>query len=263
VSTADQSFRLEGKVVLVTGASRGIGAAIAMEAAEAGAEGIVLAARGLDALEVVRKEIVGSGILPDAAVECVSVDVIDEDSVDAMVRQVVERFGRVDVLVNNVGGTSFKLPLTEIRVDGWRKTLELNVTSVFLTSRAVLRTWEEAPGARGRSIITVGSTASFHGRARLSAYVSSKHALVGLTRTLARELAPVGARANLVAPHLVETELTKNQQQSDFREQSLRDIPLGRWAEAEEVARVVRFLASDAASYVTGTFVLVDGGHES
>ena len=93
--------------------------------------------------------------------------------------------------------------------------------------------------------------------------MSSKHALVGLTKTLARELAPTGARANLVAPHLVETELTQAQQQREFRERSLQQIPLGRWAETEEIARVVRFLASDAASYVTGTCVLVDGGHES
>jgi 3-oxoacyl-[acyl-carrier protein] reductase len=263
VSAPDQPFRLEGKVVLITGASGGIGSAVAMEAAEAGAEGIVLAARRPDPLELVRKEIVGSGHIRENAVLCAAVDVTDEESVDAMVRQTVDRFGRVDVLVNNVGGASFKVPLTEIRADGWRKTVELNLTSVFLTSQAVMRTWDHGLQRPGRSIVTVGSSASFHGRPRLAAYVSSKHALVGLTKTLARELAPIGARANLVAPHLVETELTKAQQQSEFREQSLREIPLGRWAEATEVARVVRFLASDAASYVTGTFVLVDGGHES
>lgn len=259
MSASDKAFRLEGKVVLVTGASRGIGQAVAREAAEAGAEGIVLAARRPEALKAVREGIEPIG----CAVECVVADVTEEESADAMVERAVDRFGRIDVLVNNVGGAPFKVPLADIRAEGWRKTVELNLTSVFLVSRAVMRTWRDAPGGVGRSIVTVGSSASFHGRAQLSPYVSSKHALVGLTRTLAHELAPSGARANLVAPHLVETDLTVAQQQRDFREQSIAQIPMGRWAEPKEVARVVRFLASDAASYVTGTFVLVDGGHES
>jgi 3-oxoacyl-[acyl-carrier protein] reductase len=259
VNASDQPFRLDGKVVLITGASRGIGEAIAEEAAKGGAEGIVLAARRPEALEVVGKEISARG----CPVECAVADVTHEDSVDAMVCQALDRFGRIDVLVNNVGGASFKLPLADIRAQGWRKTVELNLTSVFLSSRAVTRTWQCGPERAGRSIVIVGSSASFHGRPGLSAYVSSKHALVGLTKTLARELAPSGARANLVAPHLVETELTRAQQEPEFREKSLHQIPLGRWAEATEVARVVRFLASDAASYVTGACVLVDGGHES
>ena len=259
VNESDRPFRLDGKVVLITGASRGIGQDIALEVAEAGAEGVVLAARGADALECVARELSVAG----CPVECAVVDVTNEQSVDTMTRLAITRFGRVDTLVNNVGGASFKLPLADIRTDGWRKTIELNLTSAFLTSRAVVRTWQDDPGRAGRSIVTVGSSASFHGRPGLSAYVSSKHALVGFTKTLARELAPMGARANMVAPHLVETELTKAQQQAEFYEQSLRQIPLGRWANAQEVARVVRFLASDAASYVTGTYVLVDGGHES
>jgi NAD(P)-dependent dehydrogenase (short-subunit alcohol dehydrogenase family) len=259
VSASDQPFRLDGKVVLITGASRGIGQAIALEAAEAGAEGIVLAARRPKALATVGDEISARGCPAEVAV----VDVTHEESVDAMVDRALNRFGRIDVLVNNVGGASFKLPLADIRTEGWRKTVELNLTSVFLTSRAVMRAWQSNAEHDGRSIVIVGSSASFHGRPGLSAYVSSKHALVGLTKTLARELAPAGARANLVAPHLVETELTKAQQQPEFRERSLDQIPLGRWAEAKEVARVVRFLASDAASYVTGTCVLVDGGHEA
>jgi 3-oxoacyl-[acyl-carrier protein] reductase len=259
LNAADQPFRLDGKVVLITGASRGIGQAIALEAAEAGAEGIVLAARRPDALATVGEEIAGRG----CPTECAAVDVTLEESVDAMVDQALDRFGRIDVLVNNVGGASFKRPLTDIRADGWHKTIELNLTSVFLTSKAVMRAWQLDPEHAGRSIVTVGSSASFHGRPGLSAYVSSKHALVGLTKTLARELAPSRARANLVAPHLVETELTTAQQQPEFRERSLEQIPLGRWAQAQEVARVVRFLASDAASYVTGTYVLVDGGYES
>jgi 3-oxoacyl-[acyl-carrier protein] reductase len=259
LNAADRPFRLDGKVVLITGASRGIGEAIALEAADAGAEGIVLAARRADALATVGEELSDRG----CRAACATVDVTHEASVEAMVDQAIARFGRIDVLVNNVGGAPFKVPLVDIRADGWHKTIDLNLTSVFLTSRAVMRTWHMDAEHAGRSIVTVGSSASFHGRARLSAYVSSKHALVGLTKTLARELAPSGARANLVAPHLVETELTTAQQQPEFLERSLQEIPLGRWAQAQEVARVVRFLASDAASYVTGTFVLVDGGHES
>jgi NAD(P)-dependent dehydrogenase (short-subunit alcohol dehydrogenase family) len=260
VSASDGPFRLEGKVVLVTGASRGIGRAVADEVAEAGAEGVVLAARSAEPLAAAGEEIATATGCP---VELATVDVTDEASVDAMVTQALDRFGRIDTLVNNVGGASFKVPLADIHLHGWRKVVELNLTSVFLTSRAVVRAWQDAPGLSGRSVVTVGSSASFHGRPRLAAYVSTKHALVGFTRTLARELAPLGARANLVAPHLVETELTRAQQQPEFREESLRQIPLGRWAEPPEVARAVRFLASDAASYITGTFLLVDGGHES
>jgi 3-oxoacyl-[acyl-carrier protein] reductase len=255
--SSDHVFRLDGKVALITGASRGIGEAIALEAAEAGAEGVVLAARRPVALALVSEELRARG----CPTECAVADVTHEESVDAMVDQALARFGRIDVLVNNVGGASFKLPAAEIRADGWQKTLELNLTSVFLASKAVMRTWQTGAERPGRSIVTVGSSASFHGRPGLSAYVSSKHALVGLTKTLARELAPTGARANLVAPHLVETELTRTQQQAEFRARSLKEIPLGRWADAQEIARVVRFLASDAASYVTGTCVLVDGGH--
>jgi 3-oxoacyl-[acyl-carrier protein] reductase len=259
VNPSDRAFRLDGKVVLITGASRGIGSDIAAEVAEAGAEGVVLAARGSEALERVAKELSVLG----CPVECAVVDVTDEQSVEQMTRQALSRFGRIDTLVNNVGGASFKLPLHEIRSGGWDKTIALNLTSAFLTCRAVTRTWQVDPGRPGRSLVTIGSSASFRGRVGLSAYVASKHALMGLTKTLARELAPVGARANMVAPHLVETELTTAQQQTDFREQSLREIPMRRWAEAKEVARVARFLASDAASYITGTFVLVDGGHDS
>ncbi|GAA2448179.1 3-oxoacyl-ACP reductase FabG [Actinomadura vinacea] len=257
MNAADGAFRLDRKVVLITGASRGIGRAIAVEAAEAGAEGVVLTARRPAGLEAVRAEIAPIG----RPVECVAADVTDEESVDAMVRHAMDAFGRIDVLVNNVGGASFKVPLADTRAGGWRKTLELNLTSAFLTSRAVIRTWRDTPGDAGRNIVTVGSSGSFHGRPELSAYVSGKHALVGLTKTLARELAPSGARSNLVAPHLVETDLTTAQQQPEFRDESIAQIPMGRWAEAEEVARVVRFLASDAASYVTGACVLVDGGH--
>lgn len=259
MNPSDEPFRLEGKVVLITGASRGIGQAIAVETAEAGAEGIVLAARGVEALETLGNELTALA----CPVECAVTDVTHEESVHRMVQQALERFGRIDTLINNVGGASFKLPLADIRAEGWRKTLELNLTSAFLTSRAVIRTWQDDTRRRGRSIVIVGSSASFHGRPGLAAYVSSKHALVGLTKTLARELAPSGVRVNMVAPHLVETALTKAQQQTGFREESLRQIPLGRWAEPNEVARVVRFLASDAASYLTGTSLLVDGGHES
>jgi NAD(P)-dependent dehydrogenase (short-subunit alcohol dehydrogenase family) len=262
MSSGDDAFGLAGKVVLVTGASRGIGRAIAEEVADAGAEAVVVAARGADTLEVVGKEILARG----CPVECVPVDVTQEESVDALVARAVDRFGRVDTLVNNVGGASFKLPLHEIQTEGWRKTLDLNLTSTFLMSRAVVRSWRAAPewpDAAGRAIVVVGSSAGFHGRPALSPYVASKHALVGLTRTLARELAPSGARANLVAPHLVETELTRNQQRPEFKQESLTRIPLGRWGEAEEVARAVRFLASDAASYITGACLMVDGGHES
>jgi NAD(P)-dependent dehydrogenase (short-subunit alcohol dehydrogenase family) len=247
-------FRLDGKVALVTGASRGIGLANATELAAAGAE-VALVARGAEQLEAAARLVGESGprALPVVA------DVTDEDSVAALLAAALDACGRVDVLVNNAGGAPFKQPLERIDPAGWRKAIELNLTGAYLVSARVIDSWAE--DASGRSIVNVGSTISLRGRPGLSYYAAAKHGLAGLTKTLARELGPRGARANLVCPHLVATDLTVAQQDDSFRERSLAEIPMGRWAEPREVARVVRFLAADAASYVNGVALPVDGGH--
>jgi NAD(P)-dependent dehydrogenase (short-subunit alcohol dehydrogenase family) len=247
-------FGLDGKVALVTGASRGIGLAIATELAAAGAE-VALAARDPE-------QLAGAAVLAAAAgprAVPIAADVTDEESVGFLLEATLASFGRVDVLVNNAGGAPFKQPLERIDAGGWRKALELNLTSAHFVSGRVIESW--GGEASGCSIVNVGSTASLRGRWGLSYYAAAKHGLAGLTKSLALELGPLGGRANLVCPHLVATDLTLAQQSGEFRDRSLAEIPMRRWAEPREVARVVRFLASDAASYVNGVALPVDGGH--
>ena len=250
-------FRLDGKVALITGGSRGIGLAIAEEMARAGARGVVLAARNAEALGSARESVEAAGA------RCLGVpaDVTSEADVEALVGRAVEEFGGLDVLVNNAGGSSYKAPLQKLRADGWRRTIELNLVSAYLVSRAVLNTWAEP--APGRSIVNMGSTSSLRGWAGLSHYSAAKHGLVGLTQTLAREVAASGIRVNLVCPHLVETPLTAVYQSGEAYQETVAEIPMRRWGTLEEVARVVRFVASDAASYVTGAVIRVDGGWDS
>ena len=247
-------FRLDRKVALITGSSRGIGLAVAEEMARAGARGLVLAARNAEALEEARATIEGVGA------ECLAVaaDVTSEEDVERMVAAARDRFGEVDILVNNAGGASFRGQLKEMRPGGWRKMIELNLVSAYLVSRAMLNAWQER--RPGRVIVNMGSTSSLRSWPELSYYSAAKHGLVGLTQTLAREVAPDGIRVNLVCPHLVETPLTADFRNGPRYEQLVADIPMKRWGELEEVSRVVRFIASDAASYMTGAVVPVDGG---
>jgi len=247
-------FRLDRKVALITGSSRGIGLAVAEEMARAGARGLVLVARNAEALEEARATIEGVGA------ECLAVaaDVTSEEDVERMVAAARDRFGEVDILVNNAGGASFRGQLKEMRPGGWRKMIELNLVSAYLVSRAMLNAWQERRA--GRVIVNMGSTSSLRSWPELSYYSAAKHGLVGLTQTLAREVAPDGIRVNLVCPHLVETPLTADFRNGPRYEQLVADIPMKRWGELEEVSRVVRFIASDAASYMTGAVVPVDGG---
>jgi NAD(P)-dependent dehydrogenase (short-subunit alcohol dehydrogenase family) len=253
VAVADP-FRLEGKIVVITGGSRGIGLAIACEMARAGAAGVVIAARNAEALEAARQRIEENG----APAIGFAADVREESSAEAIVERALAEFGRIDTLVNNAGGGSFRGPLRDIRPDGWRRMVDLNLNAAFIVSRAVLGTWKAH--ATGRSIVNIGSTSSLRGWADLSYYSAAKHGLVGLTRSLAKEVAGEGIRVNLVCPHLVETELTQLHSSGETYRQTVAEIPLGRWAESDEIARVVRFVASDAASYMTGAVIAVDGG---
>jgi len=256
-SESPDPFRLEGKVVLITGGSRGIGLAVAEESARAGAEAIALVARDAAALAVACQRIEKYDI------QCIGVtaDVTRPADVEAMVAQVSQELGRIDILVNNAGGATFKSPLQEMRPEGWQKMIELNLFSSFLVSRAVLGRWQ---GSRGRrAIVNIGSTSSLKAFPELSYYSAAKHGLVGLTKTMAREVADAGVRVNLVCPHLVETQLTEGYRSGPDYEQLVADIPLKRWGDADEVARIVRFAASDAASYMTGAVLMVDGGWSS
>ena len=240
--------------MIVTGASKGIGLAIACEAARAGARGVVIAARGLDALTSARAQVESAGA------QCLSVvtDVTKDEDISALVEKSIDAFGSVEVLVNNTGGASFVAPMKDIRPAGWRKMIEFNLTSAYSASRAVILTWDQRQP--GRSIINIGSTISMRTWPDMTYYSAAKHGLIGLTKTLAREMAPEGVRVNLVCPHLVDTPLTVDYRQGPEYERLVAEIPLGRWGDADEVARAVRFVASDAASYITGAVIPVDGG---
>ena len=247
-------FRLDGKVALITGGSRGIGLAIAQEMARAGARGLALAARNAESLADARGQVEALGA------ECLTVtaDVTREEDVERLVSSAVERFGDVDILVNNAGGASFRGRLQDMRPSGWRKMIDLNLVSTYLVTRAVLNAWTER--RPGRVIVNMGSTSSLRSWPELSYYSAAKHGLVGLTQTVAREVAAEGIRVNLICPHLVETPLTADFRNGPRYAQLVADIPMKRWGELEEVSRVVRFLASEAASYMTGAVIAVDGG---
>ena len=246
-------FSLEGKAAIVTGASRGIGAAIAMAMAEAGAD-IALAARSTSDIEQLASKIEATGrrALP------ITTDVTDPDDVRSCVEQTMSAFGKIDVLVNNAGGTKFMSPLTELRPEGWHKAIALNLDSVFTFCQEAGRHMV----ARGSgSVINMSSVAGLHGAPGLSYYSAAKHAVIGLTKTLALEWGDAGVRVNAICPGWIRTELNK-QFWSDPASAAtfVAQQPIKRWGDPEEIAAAAIWLACDASSYVTGSSIVIDGG---
>ena len=233
---------LAGKTALVTGASRGIGRAIAVELAAAGATVVVGYRSGQDEAEEVATEIGG---------RAVQADVSDAASAIAL----VEAAGDIDILVNNAGLTRDGL-LARMSDDDWRTVIDTNLSSVFYTCRAVTRPMMKK---RAGAIVNVSSIVGVHGNWGQTNYAASKAGIIGFTKSLAKELGSRNVRANVVAPGYVKTQLT-DVLPEEATEAMLQQTPLGRLGEPEDVARVVRFLASDEASFVTGEVVLVDGG---
>ena len=233
---------LEGKLALVTGASRGIGRAVAEELARAGASVVVGYRSGKDEAEELAAAIGG---------RAVQADVSSPD--DA--RRLVEEAGDVDILVNNAGLTRDGL-LARMPDDDWRTVIETNLSSVFYTCRAVTRPMMKK---RGGSIVNISSIVGVHGNWGQTNYAASKAGIIGFTKSLARELGSRNVRANVVAPGYVRTALTDVLPDA-ATEAMVSQTPLGRIAEPEEVAGAVRFLASAQASFITGEVLLVDGG---
>jgi NAD(P)-dependent dehydrogenase (short-subunit alcohol dehydrogenase family) len=245
---------LDGKVALITGGSKGIGRAIALSFAEAGAD-VAVAARGPEALDKTAREIEERG--PRAL--AIPTDVSVPEQVQAMVDTTTSELGGIDVLVNNAGAAPFLSKVESIRLEGFEKYFRINFLSALYATRAA------GPALRkkglGASVINVASVAAFIASPGLIYYSTAKAAMVNLTRTVAREWAGFGVRVNAIAPGWIETELNEGARQDPTFTETIRaSIPMGRWGSAEEVAGVARFLASDAASFMTGSVVVVDGG---
>lgn len=246
-------FRFDGEVALVTGASRGIGKAVAATLAERGAR-VALNARGAEALEAAAQE------LREAGAEAIALPghAARADDVEPLVEATLERFGRIDVLVNNAATNVAYGPFLEVGDEAIRKTFETNVFGPLALTRAVV---QRGMGERGGTIVNVASVGGLRAKPGMAAYGASKAALIHFTRSLARELAPLGIRANAIAPAVIRTSFAAALHEDDgVRERAEAEAALGRIGEVEEVVGGVVYLASRASTYVTGHCLVVDGG---
>jgi 3-oxoacyl-[acyl-carrier protein] reductase len=237
---------LDGKVALVTGGSRGIGAAISRELAKAGAKVALNYRAGQEAADEVAGEIGGLAV---------RADVSKPEEVQALIERVEGEFGDIDALVNNAGVTRDTL-IARMTDDDWQTVIDTNLRGTFNTSRAVSR---KMLRRRAGSIVNLSSVVGVHGNPGQANYAASKAGIIGLTKALARELGSRGVRVNAIAPGYISTELTDvlNDEQRGL---ILQNTPLGRLGEPEDVARAVRFLCSDEAAFITGEVLFVDGG---
>ena len=246
-------FQLTDKVALITGGSRGIGRSIAEEFARRGAR-VVITARRPEELEETAAAIRAEG----GEVTPVTAHAGRDDDVDAMIDQTLEKYGQIDILVNNAATNVAFAPFKDLDIAAWDKTLELNLRAPFLISQKVVnRTMEKTGG----SIINLCSVASLKAEPMMAAYNVSKAGLAMLTRVMAKELGSFGIRVNGIAPAVIKTKFSKVLYETDsIRQGAEAASALGRVGEWNEVAGAAVFLASDASSYVTGSIVTVDGG---
>jgi 3-oxoacyl-[acyl-carrier protein] reductase len=246
---SDASGGLRQRVAIITGASRGIGRAVALALAAEGAKVVVNYASSSDAAQQVVTAITDAG----GSAIALQADVSKLEQVDALFNETLEKFGRVDVLVNNAGITRDTL-LLRMKPEDWQAVIDLNLTGVFLCTRAVSKVMLKQRSGR---IINIASVSGQMGNPGQANYSAAKAGVIGFTKTVAKELASRGITVNAVAPGFIATDMT-----SDLKsEEILKYIPLGRYGEPEEVAGMVRFLAADsAAAYITGQVFNVDGG---
>lgn len=245
----EKSQHLRDRVAVVTGASRGIGKAIALALASEGAKVVVNYARSPEAAQQVVEEITQAG----GEAVALGGDVGEEEQVEKLIKQTLEKFSRIDVLVNNAGITRDTL-LLRMKTEDWQAVIDLNLTGVFLCTRAVSKIMLKQKSGR---IVNITSVTGQMGNAGQTNYGAAKAGVIGFTKSVARELASRGITVNAVAPGFIETDMTK-----DLKSEAIiANIPLGRYGKAEEVAGMVRFLAADpAAGYITGQVFNVDGG---
>ena len=245
-------FSLKDKVAIVTGASRGIGRAIALGFAEAGAD-VAVAARTEGDLETLAKEIEGLG----RRALVVPTDVTQREALENLVSTTVKELGKLDIMVNNAGGSNFMAPLVSLRPSGWDKLRTLNLDSVFHATQLAAQAMVD----NGGSIIQIASVAGVQGAQGLSPYSAAKGGVRLFTQAVAKELASSNVRLNSIAPGWIDTPLnewmTSDEATLKF---ATSMIPMGRLGTAEEIVGAAIYLASDASSFVTGTTLVVDGG---
>ncbi len=250
------SLSMDGKVALVTGASRGIGEGIALAFAEAGAD-VAVCSRSLPAVERVAEEIRALGRRSLA----IQADIGMKSDVERMVEETLKGFGTIDILMNNAG-ISVRSPMIELPEEDWDKLMDIDIKGYYLCSKAVAPTMIEK---RSGNIISISSinaqllTSTF-GYGGLGAYCIAKSGVLTLTRVLAQELAPYNVRVNAIGPGLIETDLNPFMRDEERVKEALARVPLGRVGQPSDVAATALFLASDASSYITGQVIFVDGG---
>ena len=240
----------KGKVAIVTGGSQGIGKSIAEKLADAGAN-IVIA----DVLEDKGQETATELQAKGVETHFIKLNVADRDNTVAMAKEVKEKFGSIDILVNNAGITRDNLVM-RMKPEEWDSVIAVNLTGVFYCTQAVLRTMMKQ---RSGSIVNIASVVGQMGNAGQVNYVSSKAGVIGLTKTVAREVGSRGVTVNAVTPGYIDTAMTHDLS-DEVREGMLNMVPLARMGTAEDIANAVRFLVSDDASYITGAVLNVNGG---
>ena len=249
---SDDRFSLKGKTAIITGGSRGIGRAIALEFAKGGAD-VVVASRKLDACEAVVKEIetLGGRALAVAAHAGKPADLKN------LVAETLKSFGEIDILVNNAGTNPHFGAMIDIEKGAWDKTFDVNVNGVFFLTQMACNEWMREHGG---VVINIASVAGFKPSPFTGAYCVTKAALIMLTRVLAAELGAFGIRVNAIAPGFIKTDMSKAVWTSDMFKDHVKKMPVPRIGETEDIAGAALYLASGASSFMTGETIVIDGG---
>jgi len=243
-------MRLEGKVAIVTGGSRGIGKQICLRLAREGAKIAIFDIEEASLKETAEQiKDIGSEVLP------LGVDISDFEKVDRAAKKVIDRFERIDILVNNAGVNEDKL-LLRMREEDWDKVLQVNLKGTFNCLRAVIRTMVKQ---REGKVINISSVIGLRGNIGQANYAASKAGIIGLTKSVAKEVGRYGITVNAIAPGFIDTPMTEKLQGKE-KEKFISQIPAGRMGKPEEVASLTSFLASDEANYIIGEVIKIDGG---